>query len=117
MAPDELHARIIYWTQLGYRVTSETPTSAQLVKPKHFNPVEFLAMPIYLIEYIGQKEKTVYIAVGATGNVTETGSALNRSTNERLQKRPLIQRVAIVVGVLVGLVVAAELYLAITGWR
>ena len=117
MTSDEMRARITYWIAQGFRVTSETPTSAQLVRPKHFNPAEFLAMPIYLIEYLGQKDKTVYIAVGSDGVVTETGSALERNTSQRLQARPLAQRLAIIVGFLVVFAVLGEIYLAAVGPR
>jgi hypothetical protein len=105
-----LRERIVYWTSRGFRVTSETPTSAQLVRPRRFNPAEFIAMPIYLIEYLGQRDQTVYVSVGADGQVTETGSALDRSRYRRLQDRPAGQRLAIVAAPFIAIVV---LYLAV----
>lgn len=80
-----LQDRITGWTSKGYRVISQTPTSAQLVRPKHFNPAEFLAMPLYAIEYLGQREQQVYIAVDDAGVVTETGSGTQVSAYRRAQ--------------------------------
>jgi Mn2+/Fe2+ NRAMP family transporter len=53
----------------GYRVTSQTDTSIQLVKQKKFSCLIatilflFFAIPffIYLFMYMGKKEKTIYI--------------------------------------------------------
>jgi Mn2+/Fe2+ NRAMP family transporter len=53
----------------GYRVTSQTDTSIQLVKQKKFSCLIatilflFFAIPffIYLFMYLGKKEKTIYI--------------------------------------------------------
>jgi hypothetical protein len=95
----ELLERVRFWTDQGYRVISQTSDSAQLVRPRRFNPIEFIAMPIYLVEYLRQQDRTVYITVDAAGHVTESGSALDRTAYRRAQDRysgPV--RLAIVVG-------------------
>lgn len=111
---DALQDRIRDWTSAGYRVISQTPTSAQLVRPKHFNPAEFIAMPIYLLEYLGQREKQVYIAVDQAGTVTETGSGTEVSRTGRFTQRPWYQRLFWVVAMFVLVVVAILVIQAVT---
>lgn len=91
-----LRDRVEHWTRQGYRVVSETSSSAQLVKPKRFNPAEFLVMPIYLFEYLGQRELQVYLSLQSDGTVTETGSALERSAYRRGQERSTAWRLGVV---------------------
>ena len=93
-----MNDRIAYWVGKGYHVTSQTPTSAQLVRPKHFNPVEFIAMPLYALEYFGQKARTVYIATAADGTVSESGSGVEKSAYLRAKDLPLGKRLLIVAG-------------------
>lgn len=81
-----LDARIAEWVAKGYRVISQSPTNAQLVRPKHFSAAEFIAMPIYLIEYIGQRELQVYLAEGVDGTITETGSGTQLSRYRKAQQ-------------------------------
>lgn len=106
-----LRDRIAQWVTKGYRVVSETPTSAQLVKPKKFNAAEFIAMPIYLIEYFGQKERTVYLSVADDGTVNETGSALEVSRYQRQKNAPMrvkLMWTAVVLGAFVVLYVVMQ---------
>lgn len=102
-----LRDRIAYWVGQGYRVTVETPTSAQLVRPRKFNPAEFIAMPIYVVEYLGQRDRTVYLSVADDGTIAETGSALEMSRYRRAQDAPAWRRLlnvivgfAVIVGIL-----------------
>ena len=65
-----LRFQIEHYVSRGYRVVSETPTSAQLVKPKTFSSgwmffwtffslgTLFWAYPIY---YLTKKDKQVYL--------------------------------------------------------
>jgi len=106
-----LRERIRYWVGEGYRVVSETDTAAQLVRPKRFNSAEFLAMPLYLIEYLGQKDSTVYVTVEPTGEIRENGSAFDKSRYRRAQDRPAWQRllyVVIVFIIVVGLILIIQ---------
>lgn len=82
---DTIQERIARRVTEGYRVISQTPTSAQLVRPRHFNPAEFLAMPLYLLEYLGQRDQQVFIAVDAGGAITETGSGTEISRYRQAQ--------------------------------
>jgi hypothetical protein len=93
-----LRERIAYWISQGYVVQSETPTSAQLIRKRHFNPAEFLAMPIYLLEFLGQRDKTLYLSVEPDGSVNEQTTALDRSAYRRIQDRSAATRVVLVVG-------------------
>lgn len=91
--------RIRYWLGQGFRLTTQTQASAQLVKPRRFNPAEFVAMPLYLLEYLRQPDQVVYLTTGPDGRVAETTSGMNRSAYRRMQDRPAWQR-------LLGLVLA-----------
>jgi hypothetical protein len=97
--PPTLRDRITYWQAQGYRVISETPTSAQLVRPRRFNPMEFIAMPLYALEYLGQRDRDVYLSVATDGTVKEEGSAVRRSRYRGWQDRQsTARRFAIVFG-------------------
>jgi hypothetical protein len=112
---DGLQDRIHHWTGAGYRVISQTPTRAQLVRPKHFNPAEFFAMPIYLLEYLGRREQQVHIAVDETGVVTETGSGTEISRYRRAQgELNATMRLFWVMAVLVVVVVVILVIQAVT---
>ena len=64
-----LNQFVTRYVREGYRVTSQTDTSIQLVKQKKFSCLIatllflFFAIPffIYLFMYMGKKEKTIYI--------------------------------------------------------
>ena len=86
----------------GYRVTSRTETTAQLVKPKEFSLLWALVwlgltlcllgvgILIYLLYYLAQKDKTVYLDVDPYGHVNVTpewarrliGAAANSALDE-----------------------------------
>jgi hypothetical protein len=76
-APIQEH--INWYVKQGYHVVvSQTETSAQLVKPKRFSFIWallwFLVLGIgflvYLFYYLGKRDQTVYLAVGADGKVS-----------------------------------------------
>lgn len=78
MRRNVLEQEIQRYVRSGYRVMSQTETSAQLVKPKKFHLllaiILLLAMVlpfvIYLLMYMAAKDKTVYITVDSQGRVT-----------------------------------------------
>ena len=67
----ELEREIKKYVKSGYRVTSQTPMSAQLVRPKRFScllaSLSFLLVGIglifYLFWYASQKDETIYLQV------------------------------------------------------
>ena len=72
-----LQEHIDWYVNQGYRVVSQTDTSAQLVRPKTFSFVwAFLwflclgfGLIVYLLYYAAKKDKAVYLA-SAGGSVT-----------------------------------------------
>ena len=42
-------------------------------------------MPIYLLEYLGQREQQIYLSVDHAGTVVETGSGVQQSAYRRAQ--------------------------------
>lgn len=68
------------YVKRGFRVVSQTDTTAQLVKPKKFSlfwaVVWFLlaVFPfiIYLLWYAAKKDETVYLEVTPTGRIRRT---------------------------------------------
>jgi hypothetical protein len=72
-----LNKSIVKYLHEEYRVLSQTDTSAQLVKPKHFNllfAIIFLflwVLPliIYVLYFVSKKDKLVYISVNDSGEV------------------------------------------------
>ena len=111
----------------GYRVTSRTQTTAQLVKPKEFSLlwalvwllvtlcVFGLGIIIYLFYYLAQKDQTAYLEVDPYGDVNVTPESARRliggrpragavglsptATSQRKHTNSLV--VAVVVGVAV----------------
>lgn len=65
------------YVKRGFRVVSQTETTAQLIKPKRFNfwlalilfLVFILPLIIYIFWHISRKDKTVYISVDEVGNI------------------------------------------------
>lgn len=110
-----LRDRIAHWIAQGYRVISETPTSAQLVRPRRFNAAEFIAMPLYLLEYLGQRDREVYLSVEPDGTVAETGSGTERSRYRAIQDRQsTTTRFAIVFGGFALLIIVVLIIQALT---
>lgn len=77
MRRNVLEQEIQSYVRKGYRVLSQTDTSAQLVKPKKFNALLaillliMMVLPfiVYLLIYMAAKDKTVYITVDPQGRV------------------------------------------------
>ncbi|MBN2002394.1 MAG: hypothetical protein JXA21_03465 [Anaerolineae bacterium] len=75
-----LEGVILHYIRQGYRVIVETDNTAQLVKPKRFSLslaiiglfIYVVPFVIYLLYYLGQKDETVYVHVGAQGKVSLT---------------------------------------------
>jgi len=73
-----LNKQIEEYVKKGYRVQTQTPSTAQLVKPKSFSLfwafVWFLlfgfGLVIYLLHYVAKKDKAIYIEVNEEGKVT-----------------------------------------------
>lgn len=73
-----LDREIASYVKKGYRVLSQTESSAQLVRPKRFNLLlavlllilMVLPFVIYLLMYLAARDKTVYITVDTQGRVT-----------------------------------------------
>lgn len=74
-----LEQEIQSYVRRGYRVLSQTDTSAQLIKPKKFSfllavllfIIMVLPFILYLLWYMASKDKTVYISVDAAGRITK----------------------------------------------
>jgi len=74
-----LQARINHYLGQGYRVVSQTDTTAQLVKPKTFSCLfavilfVLMVLPfiIYLLYYMSKKDEVVYLSVDDYGKVSE----------------------------------------------
>jgi len=77
MRRNVLEQEIQSYVRKGYRVLSQTDTSAQLVKPKKFNLLiaviclllAVFPFIIYLLMYMASKDKTVYISVDPQGRI------------------------------------------------
>jgi hypothetical protein len=75
-----LDAYIQKYLKAGYRVTSRTETTAQFIKPKEFSAalaiicllLAILPFFLYLLIYLGEKDKVAYVSVGSDGKVTQT---------------------------------------------
>lgn len=71
-----LQAAVDDYVRRGFRVVSQTPTTAQLVKPKTFHFVLFLVTLLlfglgllYLFWYLAQKDTQVYLTIDADGRL------------------------------------------------
>lgn len=72
-----LNQSISVYLRKGFRVSSQTDTTAQLVKPKHFSLLLALLflilwifpLIIYIFYYISKKDELIYIVVDNTGEV------------------------------------------------
>lgn len=67
-----LQREINAWVKRGYRVVSQTDTTAQLVKPKRFSLLWFFILlgVLYLPFYLFARDKTIYLTVDSLGRVT-----------------------------------------------
>jgi hypothetical protein len=67
-----LQREIHRFIQQGYRVVSQTDTTAQLVKPKRFSLLWFFLLLglFYIPFYLFARDKTVYLTVDPLGRLT-----------------------------------------------
>lgn len=67
-----LQAEINRYVQKGFRVVSQTPRSAQLVKTKKFSCLFAILgiLIIYLIYYMAKRDKQVYLTVDEQGQIS-----------------------------------------------
>lgn len=83
-----LDAEVYRYIVAGYRLTARSPTTAQLVKPKSFDSgcaifgLLFLlvGLLIYLLMYLAERDKAVYLSVDDTGVITIRGDAIPESS-------------------------------------
>ena len=76
-ADKPLQEHIGWYVRQGYRVVSQTETSAQLVRPKQFSIMWFLlgllavgvGAVLYIIYYMMKRDATVYLTVQPDGTV------------------------------------------------
>lgn len=79
--PATLQSEIARYAGKGYRVISQTPDSAQLVKPKKFSIVAFVLLlllgifpgVLYFAWYMAKKDETIYLYVESDGRVQRKG--------------------------------------------
>jgi len=96
-----LDDHIAQLVRYGYRVTSRTQTTAQLVKPKEFSLlwalvwllvtlcVFGLGIMIYLFYYLAQKDQTAYLEVDPYGDVNVTPQSARRLIGGRPRAEPV----------------------------
>lgn len=73
-----LQAEVNRYVGKGFRVTSQTPRTAQLIKPKKFSVIwaviwfvlMLLPFVIYLLYYVAKRDQQVYLTVDEQGNLT-----------------------------------------------
>lgn len=74
---DALQREINGYLRRGFRVVSQTDTSAQLTKPKSFSflwaIIWFLALGVglivYILYYMAKKDENVYLTIDETGRI------------------------------------------------
>ena len=94
-APGDLKAQIQKAVSAGYHVTSQTATTAQLMRQKHFSCLLatvlfiFFAIPffIYLFYYLAKKDDAIYLDI----ETQPTGEALKQEI-EKFNNRPWYQK-------------------------
>lgn len=90
---DRLAAEIRKYVSFGYRVVNQTPTSAQLVKPKEFSALWAIlwflvcgvGVLVYIFYYMGQSDTTIHLSLNPDGTVIAQSS--HRSGPPRLGDR------------------------------
>jgi len=73
-----LEAEVQSYVSRGFRVVSQTPTTAQLVKPKKFSfvwaflwfLVAVVGLIVYLLYYASKRDEQVFLSVSADGRIT-----------------------------------------------
>ena len=75
-----LSSEITKYLKQGFRVVSQTDTSAQLVKPKSFGCLiaficfllAFLPFFLYILYYWAKKDETIYLQINEFGELSRT---------------------------------------------
>lgn len=78
-----LQQRIAWYISQGFRVISQTTTTAQLVKPKTLSclwvilfGITIIGLIVYVVVYLMSKDKQVYIEIDPAGQVIERGDII-----------------------------------------
>lgn len=122
-----LEKQIQNFAKKGFRVLSQTKTTAQLVKPKQFNAIGafvllvlfILPLVIYVLSYLGEQDQQLHLAVDRKGAVSVTGPNLSylidAEGREEFIKKPWTpgQRMAAIVGVGALIIFAV----AVSNWQ
>lgn len=74
-----LDQEIDKYVKMGYRIVSQTQTTAQLVKPKKFSLIWAglwfmlfgIGLVVYVLYYWAKSDKTVYLKVDEVGHITK----------------------------------------------
>lgn len=77
MRREILMREITFYVRRGYRVMSQTDTSAQLVKPREFSCLiatialllAFFPFVVYILYYMSQRDQVVFIEVDPYGHI------------------------------------------------
>lgn len=79
---EQLAAEIRKYVAFGFRVVNQTPTTAQLVKPKEFSAVWAIlwfllcgfGVLVYIFYYMGQSDTTIHLSLTPEGGVIAQSS-------------------------------------------
>ena len=93
--PEILLEEIERYSQRGYRVASQTSHTAQLIQPKQFNILLAIfgllfwgvGLLIYIVFFLAQKEKTVFLKVDDAGNINNPLPKSNSRANAEADNR------------------------------
>ena len=75
-----LDREIARYVKRGFRLVTRTPTTAQLLKPKHFSFLWatfwllclVVGLLVYLFYYWSRRDQTIYLEVDPTGRIRKT---------------------------------------------
>ncbi len=93
-----LENAIAFYLRQGYRVNSQTDNTVQLMKPKQFSffvaiilfLIFIIPFVLYLLYYLAQHDKTVYIVVNEEGKISVTDEkGLSRIVDNIQQLAPM----------------------------
>jgi hypothetical protein len=90
-----LDAEVERFIAQGYRLVARTPTTVQLVRPKHFSAglaiLAFLffviGLVIYLLLYLSDRDETAYLTVDEFGRLDGVFDPPRSRRNERYDER------------------------------
>jgi len=75
-----LEREIVYYSRLGYRIQSQTTTTAQLIRPRTFSCLMatlwliffLVGLLIYLFWYLSKRDDIVFLSVDENGRLHRT---------------------------------------------